>query len=231
MNVLIVEDNAISATVLEHTLDKQGYETLTANDGDQALAYLESHPEIDLVITDLVMPNTDGIELVRKIKERDEWNAIPILVCTSMRPENANHRLTGQGWNYVLKPIKADSLIQKVKLAFAQQRKVLQDPEVTRAQIGIDAEAFAEVVDKFSETVNRTVSRLEQQSEIGSPETVDLKDLLEGAKLVRAERLTDLLTRIEHCSSGRKPEMIRSICPSLVRELKAMQYQLKVYTS
>jgi twitching motility two-component system response regulator PilH len=231
MNVLIVEDNAISATVLEHTLDKHGYETLTANDGDQALAYLESHPEIDLVITDLVMPNTDGIELVRKIKERDEWNAIPILVCTSMRPENANHRLTGQGWNYVLKPIKADSLIQKVKLAFAQQRKVLQDPELTRAQIGIDAEAFAEVVDKFSETVNRTVTRLEQQSEVGSPEAVDLKDLLEGAKLVRAERLADLLTRIEHCSSGRKQETIRSICPSLLRELKAMQYQLKVYTS
>jgi len=231
MNVLIVEDNAISATVLEHTLDKHGYETLTANDGDQALAYLESHPEIDLVITDLVMPNTDGIELVRKIKARDEWNTIPILVCTSMRPENATQRLNGGSWNYVLKPIKVDTLIQKVNEAFTQQRKVLQDPELTMAQIGIDAAAFAEVVDKFSQTVNRTVSNLEQQSEVGSPEEVDLKDLLEGAKLVRAERLTDLLTRIEHCPSGRKPELIRSIYPSLLRELKAMQYQLKIYTS
>jgi CheY-like chemotaxis protein len=231
MNVLIVEDNAISATVLEHTLDKHGYETLTANDGDQALSYLEAHPEIDLVITDLVMPKVDGIELVRKIKERVEWSAIPILVCTSMRPENANQRLNGGGWNYVLKPIKVDALIQKVSEAFAQQRKVLQDPELTMAQIGIDARAFAEVVDKFSETVDRTLTRLEQQSEIGSPEEVDLKDLLEGAKLVRAERLTDLLTRIEHCPSGRKQEMIRTICPSLLRELKAMQYQLKIYTS
>src|SRR5262245_37534452 len=84
MNVLIVEDNAISATVLEHTLDKHGYETLTASDGDEALSFLESHPEIELVITDLVMPKTDGVELVSKIKERAEWNSIPILVCTSM---------------------------------------------------------------------------------------------------------------------------------------------------
>jgi CheY-like chemotaxis protein len=231
MNVLIVEDNLISATVLEHTLDKHGCETLTANDGDQALAYLESHPEIDLIITDLVMPNTDGIELVRKIKERDEWHAIPILVCTSMRPENANHRLTGQGWKYVLKPIKADSLIQKVNEAFAQQRKVLQDPELTMEQIGIDADAFAEVVDRFAETVNQTINRLEQQTEDGLQEPVDLKDLFEGAKLVRAERLTDLLYSIEHCPDGRKPEMIRSSRPVLLRELRAMQYQLKLYTS
>jgi len=231
MNVLIVEDNLISATVLEHTLDKHGYETLTANDGDQALAYLESHPEIDLVITDLVMPNTDGIELVRKIKERDEWQAIPILVCTSMRPDSANHRLTGQGWKYVLKPIKADSLIQKVNEAFAQQRKVLQDPELTMAQIGIDADAFAEVVDKFAETVNQTINRLEQQTEDGLQEPVELKNLFEGAKLVRAERLTDLLYRIEHCPDGRKQEMIHSSCPVLLRELKAMQYQLNLYTS
>ena len=231
MNVLIVEDNVISATVLEHTLDKHGYETLTANDGDQALAYLESHPEIELVITDLVMPNTDGIELVRKIKERDEWHAIPILVCTSMRPENALHQLTGQGWKYVLKPIKADSLIQKVNEAFAQQRKVLQEPELTRTQIGIDAEAFAEVVDKFAETVTQIITRLEQQSEDGIQEPADLKDLLEGAKLIRAERLTDLLTSIEHCPNGRKQEVIRSSRPVLLRELKAMQYQLKLYTS
>ncbi len=95
MNVLIVEDNPISATVLEHTLDKHGYDTITAHDGKQALTCLESHPEIDLVITDIVMPNSDGVELVRRIKERDEWNDIPILVCTSLQPESANHRLAG----------------------------------------------------------------------------------------------------------------------------------------
>ncbi len=231
MNVLIVEDNVISATVLEHTLDKYGYETLTASDGDEALNFLESHPEIDLVITDLVMPKTDGVDLVLKIKERAEWNSIPILVCTSMRPESANQRLKGGAWSYVFKPIKVDALIQKVNEAFAQQRKVLQDPEVTMAQIGIDSGAFAEVMDKFSETVDRTLGSLEQQGEAGAPENVDLRDLLEGAKLVRAERLIELLAKIDHCSSGRKPEMIRGLYPSLVRELRAMQYKIKIYTT
>jgi len=231
MNILIVEDNPISATVLEHTLDKHGYETLTAHDGEEALAFLESHPEIELIITDLVMPNTDGVELVRRIKERKEWNAIPILVCTSMRPENANQRLAGQGWKYIFKPIKADTLIQKVTESTAQQRKVLQDPAITMTQIGIDPEAFDEVVDKFSETVNEKIIRLEQQADKDSVEPLDLKDLLEGAKLVRAERLTEVLTSLENSWDGRHQEMIRSSAPLLLRELKAMQYHLNLYTS
>jgi CheY-like chemotaxis protein len=48
-----------------------------------------------------MMPNTDGIELVRRMKARKEWNAIPVLVCTSMPPENANQRLNGHGWKYI----------------------------------------------------------------------------------------------------------------------------------
>ena len=231
MNVLIVEDNPISATVLEHTLDKHGHDTITAHDGEQALTCLESHPEIELVITDIMMPNADGVELVRRIKERDEWNEIPILVCTSLRPESVNQRLAEQGWKYLFKPIRADSLIQKVNEACEEKREILQDPELTMSQIGIDSKGFAEVVDKFSQAVSDTIIRLERQVEDASQEPMDLKDILEGAKLIRAERLTDILTSLEHCPNGRKLEMFRSKRPLLLRQLKAMQYHLKIYTS
>jgi CheY-like chemotaxis protein len=230
MNVLIVEDNQISAAVLEHTLDKHGYDTITVHDGEQALTCLESHPEIDLVITDIVMPNADGVELVRRIKEREEWHDIPILVCTSLRPESANHRLAGQESKYLFKPIVASTLIQKVNEAFAQKRQILQDPELTRSQIGIDSEVIAEVLDKFSQAVSAAIVRLEYQFEDAAQEPIDLKDLLEGAKLIRAERLSEILTSLERCSDGEKLEMFRSKRPFLLRQLKAMQYHLEVYT-
>jgi CheY-like chemotaxis protein len=231
MKILIVEDNPISATVLEHTLDKHGYETLTAHDGEEALAYLESHPEIELIITDLMMPNTDGIELVRRMQARKEWNAIPVLVCTSMPPENANQRLNGHGWKYILKPINAESLIQKVNETIAQQTMVLQDPAITMTQIGIDPGAFAEVVEKFAETVNEKIIRLEQQADNVSVNAVDLRDLLEGAKLVRAERLTKVLTSLENSWDEQHQEEVRSTTPLLLRELKVMQYHLNLYSS
>ena len=229
MNVLIVEDNQISAAVLEHTLDKHGYDTITVHDGEEALTCLESHPEIDLVITDIVMPNADGVELVRRIKERDEWNDIPILVCTSLRPESANHRLAGQESKYLFKPIVASTLIQKVNEAFAQKRQILQDPELTMSQIGIDSDAIAEVLDKFSQAVSAAIVRLEKQVD-AAQEPMDLKDLLEGAKLIRAERLSEILTSLDRCSEGEKLELFHSKRPFLLRQLKAMQYHLEVYT-
>ena len=229
MTVLLVDDNPISSTVLQCILDKYGYVTHSAKDGEQALRNLDAHPEIQLVITDIVMPKTDGFELVRRIKERPELEDLPILVCTSQSPASVQSRLPMDGWKYLFKPIRADSLIQKVSEAFAQKRKFLQDPELTREQIGIDYEGFVEVVDKFSETVDEAITRLEQQGEDAPQEPVDLKDLLEGAKLIRAERLIDILTSLENSPYGRKREMIRTLYPVLLRESKAMRHHLICY--
>ena len=231
MNVLIVEDNPISSRVLEHTLDKHGYETLTARDGEQALEHLESHPEIEIVITDIMMPKTDGVELVRKMKERPEWSEIPILVCTSQSPTKINDLRPTEGLNYVYKPIRADSLLQKVKEASASKRKVLQDPANTMSLIGMDAEAFLEIVDEFSKVLKDKITRLEQQIKEASEEPLDLDDLVEGAKLLRAERVTDILSRLNQSAAKRSPALVRSTYPVLLRELKATQHYLTLYSS
>ena len=79
MNVLIVEDNPISAKVLEHTLDRHGYESYTAKDGDQALEYLDGHPEVELVITDLSMPGADGWSIIEETRRRSPETKVVIL--------------------------------------------------------------------------------------------------------------------------------------------------------
>lgn len=231
MTVLVVEDNPISSKVFEHTLDKHGYETLTAHDGDQALELLESHAEIELIITDIVMPNTNGIELVRKIKDRSEWSEIPILVCTSVKPYNLMNSIPMQGWKYLFKPIRADVVMERVKEAFAQQRPALQNPDQTRSQIGMDSGAFGEILDEFLKLVTDKITQLERQIKEASGESLELQDLLEGARLLRAERVIDILDKLTQCPAGRKSEMIRSTYPWLLRELKAAQHYLTIYTS
>jgi len=231
MNVLVVEDNPISAKVLEHTLDKHGYETLTARDGKQALEYLESHAEIQLVITDIVMPNTDGVELVRRIKEHPEWSDIPILVCTSMNPMSVNKWIAGEGCKYLFKPIRSDSLIQKVKEAFAQQPPILQNPDQTMPQIGLDSQAFFEVLEECLKVVKDKINLLEQHLKEASADPLDLRDLLEGATLLRAERVMAILTRLDRSGAERTPGMLRSTYTVLLRELKALEHCLMVFSS
>ncbi len=231
MNVLIVEDNPVSAKVLEHTLDKHGYETLTARDGDQALECLEKHPEIELLITDLVMPNMDGVELVKKIRDRPEWCELPILVCTSKKPEAVNQWLPGQGWKYLFKPIRAESLMHRVKEAFAQQRPIVQTPDQTMSEIGMDSQAFCEILDEFAKIVKTKIDVLEKQIHEKAWEPLVMDDLIEGAKLVRAERVMAVLSRLDQGGAARKSDLLSSLYPLLLRELKAMHHYLTLYAS
>lgn len=231
MNVLIVEDNPISATVLEHTLDKHGFETLTARDEEEALEFLEAHAEIELVITDIIMPNTDGFELVRTIKDRPEWSEIPVLVCTSINPGSFNDSVPMQGWKYVFKPIRANSLMQKVSEAMAKQKPVLQKPDQTMSEIGMDSQAFNEILEEFLKVVKDKVDLLEQEVKQVSKQPLDLRHLLEAARLVRAERVIDILDRLNRCPAGKKPEVVQSTYPLLLRELKATQHYLAIYTT
>jgi len=125
MSVLIVEDNPISAKVLKHTLDKRGYNTVTARDGKQALECMESRTDIELVITDIMMPRIDGAQFVRKLKECPDWADIPVLVCTSLKANVVNKIIPAQNWKYLLKPIRAETLMPKVKEALAQRKSAL----------------------------------------------------------------------------------------------------------
>ena len=66
--VLIVDDNPDKLSLLEVTLSMAGYVVCTANDGEEALAAINSE-QPDLVITDIMMPNINGFELARRIRE------------------------------------------------------------------------------------------------------------------------------------------------------------------
>src|SRR5438445_12053356 len=67
MKVLIAEDDPISRHLLQRTLEQWGYEVVTANDGEEAWRLFEP-ADFPLVISDWVMPDVDGLELVRRIR-------------------------------------------------------------------------------------------------------------------------------------------------------------------
>ena len=76
--VLIVDDSESIREVVNFTLQNEGYDVLVGVDGEDALKFLDGRP-IDIVITDLHMPNHDGLGLIRKIREMESYMHIPIL--------------------------------------------------------------------------------------------------------------------------------------------------------
>ena len=113
-NILVVDDEAQITRVLKTTLSAQGYGIRTAADGMQALLEMKSWLP-DLVITDLRMPNMDGLELCRQIRKQSR---IPIIVL-SVKGEEAIkiEALDAGADDYVTKPFSVNELLARVRAA------------------------------------------------------------------------------------------------------------------
>ena len=79
MNILIVDDEKLIVKGLTHSLEQQGYNTLAAYDGAQAISIL-AREEVDCIILDLMLPEIDGLILCKNIREK---HSIPILMLTA----------------------------------------------------------------------------------------------------------------------------------------------------
>jgi two-component system chemotaxis response regulator CheY len=84
-HILIVDDSLLMRTALKRTIDMVGIETASiteASNGIEALEVLESNP-VDLILTDINMPEMNGIELIHCLKEKSEYANIPVIVITT----------------------------------------------------------------------------------------------------------------------------------------------------
>lgn len=112
--VLAVDDSASARQMVRFTLEEAGYEVREARDGVDAMGRLEA--PLHLVVTDLNMPNMDGIELIRQIRGRTDCRGVPILMLTteSQDVKKQEGRAAGAtGW--IVKPFQPEKLVAVVK--------------------------------------------------------------------------------------------------------------------
>jgi len=120
--VLIVDDEKNYPLILSAVLEEEGYESLTANSGGEALEILKS-ADVDLVLTDMKMPGMDGIELLEKIKLDDA--DLPVIMMTAHGTvDKAVEAMQKGAYSYILKPFDNDRLVIYVEKAVAMYRVV-----------------------------------------------------------------------------------------------------------
>ena len=116
-SIMIVDDAQSMRGLVAMTLRNNGYEVIEAQDGADAIKKIEKDGlKLDLVITDLNMPNMDGIELIKRLKDHARYRFVPIVMLTteSQEAKKEEGRLAGaKAW--VVKPFKPDVLVGVVK--------------------------------------------------------------------------------------------------------------------
>jgi DNA-binding NtrC family response regulator len=118
--VLVIDDEAIVRTSCSRTLVPEGYEVKLAQNGAEGLRIL-GEEKVDLVLTDLKMPDMDGIEVLRKIKEG--WPVTEVIIITGYQTVDTAVRAIKLGaFDYLEKPFTPDKLVSAVTAAFESKR-------------------------------------------------------------------------------------------------------------
>ncbi len=113
--IMVVDDSPSVRQMMAFTLENAGYEVVEAEDGKDALDKL-SGLQVNMIVTDLNMPNVNGIELIRSVRSKSEHKYIPILVLTteshdSRKQESREAGATG----WITKPFNPEQLIGVIK--------------------------------------------------------------------------------------------------------------------
>ncbi|MEZ4376627.1 MAG: PAS domain S-box protein, partial [Polyangiaceae bacterium] len=113
--ILVVDDDAVSRHVLAQTLDRAGLKTVALPDGDAAIAWLrEQRPA--LMLLDLLMPDPDGYEVLRVVRDELKLRDLPIVVLTGLDSDDDIRRIFSSGADdYIHKPFRSAELVSRIR--------------------------------------------------------------------------------------------------------------------
>jgi two-component system chemotaxis response regulator CheY len=123
--IVVAEDSPPNRNILIHLLRKLDFEVIEGEDGQAALDAMEAHSDANIVavLSDIMMPNLNGIEFLKRIREHRKFKDIPFVLITAVADkdyiiEAKNHAVNG----YILKPVTFDRVSGKLKELFPQRK-------------------------------------------------------------------------------------------------------------
>ena len=122
--ILIVDDSSFIRTTVQKDLESEGFRVFTAGDGEEALSFLTrpGAPEIDMVLTDLNMPNMNGEQLCFNIKSDPALHSIPVIFLTSQANQKTESAIFKSGANdFIAKPFIRELLIARISVHLQSQ--------------------------------------------------------------------------------------------------------------
>ncbi len=148
--ILLVDDSPTVLRLTSFYLEGSGYETLLASSGDEALVILEN-VQPDLVLSDVLMPGMDGIELCRRIKLNPKTRNVPVLIITTSKEAGRLREALDSGASdYIQKPFQQEELLARVR-SHIRTKQLIDDLQASRNELLLVNEKLAEANNRKTE--------------------------------------------------------------------------------
>jgi two-component system cell cycle response regulator len=155
--ILVADDDPAVLQTISWILKEHGYDVCSAQGGAAFLEQLEARRP-DLVLLDVMMPDTDGLQLLERIKADDRWRDVPVLMISSMPPEEGTVRTLGLGAaDFIRKPFRVRELLARIQAQLRQRheltlaREALQSTEIELQRARDEVESRRKLVDILHE--------------------------------------------------------------------------------
>ena len=124
--ILVADDDQALSRTLSWILKENGYEVLTVPGGEHLFDHLSAE-QFDLLLLDIMMPKVDGLQLLQRVKADPRFKDLPVLMISSMPPEEATVRSLGLGAaDFIPKPFRVRELLARVKAHLRVGRELNQ---------------------------------------------------------------------------------------------------------
>lgn len=211
-SILIVEDDLTFSTMLKTWLGKKGYSVDTTSSNARARKILTEH-EYDLVLSDLRLPDEDGLFLLSWL--RNQGNHTPLIIMTSYAEvQNVVDAMKQGASDYIAKPVQPDILLQKIEAAFKKVDKVL--PETVVASVPVSDEAYTQ---NYMEGESEAARELYKYVRLVAPTPMSV--LINGASGTGKEYVAH---RIHQLSKRAGKPFVAIDCGAMLKELAASEF-------
>lgn len=133
--ILVVDDNKNTRQLMRAILEEENYKVFTAEDGQDALDLMENQ-HIDLVLLDIMMPNMDGYEFTKILREMK--NDLPILMVSAKQlPIDRKQGFIAGTDDYMIKPVDEEEMLLRIK-ALLRRAKIATEREINIGEVTLD---------------------------------------------------------------------------------------------
>lgn len=224
--ILVVDDDPLCRKLVVKSLQKAGYKPLEADSASAALSLLHSEELIALLITDITMPEMDGLAFLSCIRNDPTLARLPVLICTGLNSRDTIVKAGHLGIaGYLLKPVDTQKLRGKVQEILASEPQPLADVKHVLSRLDLEEEDYRQMLDELVEHLLAGVGEIEKQIEQKDPQrlSTSLSALHGAANSLGAQRVAAVLERQFHASQRIDFRTVQALLGELRREITRLQ--------